>query len=105
MTQINTDSEVFMNRDPETFSVIGAAMEVHREVILPIYYKGVQLAAFYKADFICFRDLVVEIKALAQISNVEAAQVINYLKAAKRHRGLLLNFGATRLEYKRFVYG
>lgn len=51
------------------------------------------------------RDIVVEIKALNAITDREAAQVINYLKAAKIRRGLLLNFGAVSLQHRRFVYG
>jgi GxxExxY protein len=44
---------------------------------------------------------LVEIKALDSIAPVHVAQVINYLKASNRERGLLINFGATRLEYRR----
>lgn len=119
--------------DPETYQVIGAAMAVHRElgcgflenvyaaalpieleqrgipfeseVTFPVHYKGAKLPVCYRVDFICMRDIVVEIKALNAISDREVAQIINYLKAAKIRRRLLLNFGAVSLQHRRFVYG
>ncbi len=119
-------------RDPQTYAIIGAALEVHRvlgcgfleavcqevlereflhrgiafrrEVELPIKYKGDQLAVTYKADFVCYDEVIVELKALDQIGGREKAQVINYLKASGHFRGLLLNFGAIRLECERLVF-
>jgi GxxExxY protein len=118
-------------RDPQTFAIIGAAMEVHREpgvgflepvyqealavefmerqvpfrreAEVPVLYKGQQLACGYRSDFVCFDDVIVELKALRAVSTVEQAQLLNYLKATGFHRGLLINFGAARLEYRRFV--
>ena len=114
--------------DPDTYAIIGAAMAVHttlgcgfleevyrdalaiefefrgipfeREVSLPISYRGRRLPRNYRVDFIC-RGVLIEIKALDAISPVHVAQVINYLKASGRERGLVINFGATRLEYRR----
>ena len=122
-----------MQRDRETFAIIGAAMEVHRqlghgflelvyqtalalefqdrgipyagEVALPIKYKGKLLTCTYRADFICFKNVIVETKAIAQLTGADDAQLINQLKATGFHRGLLLNFGAPSLEHRRLVFG
>jgi GxxExxY protein len=116
---------------PRTHAIIGAAMEVrptlgrgfleavyHKalalelkargmpskaEVELPILHKGRRLRTSYRADFVCFHAVVVELKAVDRLSGVEAAQVINYLKATGIGVGLLLNFGTKSLEYRRFV--
>ena len=120
-----------MQKDRQTYEIIGAAMRVHsalgpgflesvyqealeiefkdrcidyvREKSLPIFYRGQQLNTFYKADFICFNSLIIELKALQKLSGLEEAQVINYLKASQMHKALLLNFGSTSLQYKRLV--
>jgi GxxExxY protein len=118
-------------RDAQTFAIIGAAMEVHsqvgsgflepvyqealaielsaskvphaREVPIPVLYKGVRLACGYRADFVCYGEVLVELKAVKKITNVEIAQLVNYLKATGMKRGLLLNFGADRLDFKRVI--
>ena len=119
--------------DQRTFKIIGAAFEVHKELgsgfleavyqealarefttqdiphksqpIVEIKYKGKPLEKKYQPDFICYEDIIVEIKALTKLSGIEEAQIINYLKATGLKVGLLINFGSKSLEYKRLVYG
>jgi GxxExxY protein len=118
-----------IDRDKETYAIIGAAMTVHRElgcgfleavyqdalekefqhlaihyrreVKLPIYCRGERLDSYYQADFICFDSVIVELKALQRLSGTEEAQVINYIKALNLHLALLLNFGTRSLQHKR----
>ena len=70
---------------------------------IQILYKGKTLEKTYQPDYICYEEIIVEIKALSALSGNEEAQIINYLKATGLEIGLLLNFGAKSLEYKRFV--
>jgi GxxExxY protein len=80
------------------------AVPFRREAPLKISYRNQVLSATYRADFLCFEDVIVEVKALARLSSIEEAQIINYLKASQVERGLLLNFGASRLECRRFLF-
>ncbi|MEA1874448.1 MAG: GxxExxY protein [Bacteroidota bacterium] len=115
----------------ETYNIIGAAMEVHsklghgyleavyqeameieltsrnipyvREKRIEIYYKNIKLKKEYIADFICYEDIIVELKALSEFTGAHQSQLLNYLTATKKKIGLLINFGAESLEYKRMV--
>jgi GxxExxY protein len=117
--------------DPQTYKIIGAAMAVHlelgcgfleavsrealtielrergipfvREARLPVHYRDRLLPLFYTVDFICYDEVLVELKALRAIGPVEEAQLINYLRVARRSRGLVLNFGAASFQHKRLV--
>lgn len=73
-----------------------------REVDFLIRYKGEVLDCAYRADFVC-TDVLVELKAQSSLGGADQAQVLNYLKASDMGVGLLLNFGTTRLEVKRFA--
>ncbi len=70
---------------------------------LPIRFKGKLLTCSYRADFICFDGFIVETKAIAKLTSADNAQLLHELKATIYERGLLLNFGAPSLEYKRVV--
>ncbi len=90
----------------EALAVELTAREIpfQREVILPIRYKGRLLQCGYRADFICFGEIVVELKATSQLTGTDEAQTINELKATHLNRALLINFGVPSLEYKRLVF-
>jgi len=68
-----------------------------------VLYKGLPLDVRYRADFVCFGDVLVELKALDRLSDRDDSQVINYLAVSQISRGLLLNFGASSLQFRRFV--
>ena len=116
----------------EVYTIIAAAIEVHRELgpgfAEPVYqeaheielhrrdvpfetqrpilihYKGQRLKEEYIADLICYGQIIVELKALDKLTGREEAQLLNYLKATGFHVGLLINFGSHgKLEWKRFV--
>jgi GxxExxY protein len=118
--------------DPRTYQIIGAAMEVHRvlgvgflelfykdalkiefaaraipfkpEVLCNVEYKGQRLRGDYKMDFVCFDEVVIEVKARSNVGPADHAQVLSYLASSKLQIGLRLNFGCDRLEYRRFIW-
>src|SRR5260221_4147505 len=75
-----------------------------REIEVPIFFKGQRLECSYRADFVCFENVVVELKAISQLTGADEAQTINELKATGLNRALLINFGAPSLDYKRLVF-
>jgi GxxExxY protein len=115
----------------ESYQIIGACMEVHKELgcgfleavyqealsiefskrnipfeqekYLTINYKGELLQKKYKADFICYDKIIIELKALSKFAPENMAQTLNYLKITDFQLGLLVNFGTTSLQYKRVV--
>ena len=118
-----------MKQNDEIFVLIGAAMEVHntlgpglpekcyqdafavelgiqnipfeREKHLPVAYKGVTLPHDFFADFVCYGNIIVELKATTENESVFRSQVITYLKASGYSNGVLLNFGQKSLYYDR----
>ena len=114
-----------------TQEIIGTAMEVHRELgsgfleyvyeealcyelnlrefsferqkELDIYYKELLIPRKYKPDLVVENKVIVEIKAISGLTEIEEAQLLNYLKATKMRVGLLLNFGKKSLEVKRRI--
>ena len=113
-----------------TGDIIGAAMEVHRRLgpgflesvyeealavelkinnikferqkELPVFYRDKVIKTFV-CDFIIDKQIIVELKAIKQIGEIEKIQVISYLKASGIEIGLLINFGNVSLEYKRLI--
>lgn len=75
-----------------------------REKELSISYNGVVLKQTYRADFVCYGNIIVELKAVAHLDDTHRSQVFNYLKGTGYKLGLLLNFGnADGLEFERKV--
>lgn len=116
----------------EAYKIYGAAIEVHkqlgpgfaesvyqealerefvlrdipykREQLIHIMYKGQPLKSYYRADFMCYGKIIVELKALKTLESVHIAQVLNYLKATNFRLGLLINFGShPKLERERIL--
>lgn len=115
--------------EEKTYQIIGAAMEVHqqlgcgftekvyqdamdkelqlrkipygREVRMHVSYKGETLDAEFVPDFICYNNIIVELKAVQELENLHRAQTINYSKVANAKVALLINFGTESLEYER----
>jgi GxxExxY protein len=116
----------------EVFAVVGAAMEVHRELgngyLEAVYqeamelellarhvpfvaqaqlmtlYKGLPLRKRYVADFVCYDQVIVELKVAERLTKVDQSQLLNYLHTTGKRVGVLINFGSTvPLEWKRMV--
>jgi GxxExxY protein len=69
-----------------------------RQVEVPVFYRGVNLGAGFRADFIVEEQLILEIKAVEAVVPVHLSQLITYLKLANIKRGLLLNFNVRLLK-------
>ena len=115
----------------ESYKIIGACMKVHselgagflesvyqealekqfikdgipyeREKLLKIDFDGQQLKKSFKADYVCYNKIIVELKAAIFIHNDNIEQTRNYLKATKLQLGLIVNFGVPSLKYKRVL--
>jgi GxxExxY protein len=117
-----------MKHEEITHKIIGCAMEVHRQLgpgfqeyiyhralekefrlqqthfesELKIFYKGDQIG-LRKVDFLVEKIIPVEIKAISELTDTNLAQSKNYLEAGGIEIGLLLNFGAASLQFKRLI--
>lgn len=122
-------SELYLRE--ESYKIIGICMEVHkilgkghsekvygdaleyefqqnnipynRELKYCINYKNIVLPSYYFADFVVYDTIILELKAIAVLSNSEIKQTLNYLAASKNKLGLLVNFGEDSLKYKRII--
>ncbi len=68
-----------------------------------ISYKEIILPHFYYSDFVVFDEIILEIKAISELTNSEIKQTLNYLAASKNKLGLLVNFGEDSLKYRRII--
>ena len=73
-----------------------------RELEMPIFYDDVNIGT-RRVDFLVEEKILVELKAISKLEKVHLAQSLNYLEAFKLEIGLLINFGTTRLEFKRLI--
>jgi GxxExxY protein len=77
---------------------------VHGARLAAIDYKGTELKQRYIPDFLCYDKIILEIKAVKQLTDEHRAQVLNYLKATGLRLGLLVNFGHyPKVEYERII--
>lgn len=74
-----------------------------RQVDIKIPYKDVILRTAYRADLLVEDKIIVDTKATTGLTRIDEAQLFNYLKATRKKVGLLVNFGMTSLEWKRFI--
>lgn len=74
-----------------------------REKNIQIMYKGKPLGEPYRADFVCYDKIIVELKAVEKLQGIHRAQVVNYLKATEMKLGLLVNFGEEFANIERIV--
>ena len=79
-----------------------SGLEYSREVEMPIYYREQHIGT-RRVDFLVADKISVELKAITQPEDVHLAQAINYLEAYNLEIGLLINFGETSLNFKRFT--
>ncbi len=115
----------------ESYKIIGACMEVHKklgsgflesvysealeiefkgagipyekEKKLPVYYEDKPLKKYFKADYVCYNSIIIELKAAKFLVDADRQQTLNNIKATKFKLGLLINFGTPSLTYKRIV--
>ena len=73
-----------------------------RELEMPIHYNGIVVGA-RRADFLVEDKVLVELKAITELEKVHLAQALNYIEAYQLEIGLLINFGGTRLTFKRLI--
>ena len=79
-------------------------LEVNQQVPMPVFDEDGTKVGVYYADLLIEEKLVVEIKAIKALGNEHFAQLMNYLKASGKEVGLLINFGAKKIEFRRCIY-
>ncbi|MGE4513005.1 GxxExxY protein [Chryseobacterium taeanense] len=74
-----------------------------KEKMLKIFFKGEELNKRYKADYVCYNEIVIELKSTTFLHENFSGQLLNYLKATNKKLGILINFGEKSLKYKRII--
>ena len=93
---------VYQEALEKEFQLRGIPFE--REKLLTIRYKGENLQQTYKADFVCYGKIIVELKAVSELDDAHRSQVYNYLHATGFRLGIILNFGSyDGLERERII--
>jgi hypothetical protein len=99
----------------ESYKIIGACMNVHKklghgflesvyaEALELEFYNDRPLKKFFKVDFVCYKSIIVELKATNFITETDCKQALNYLKATNFELALLINFSTPSLTYKRIL--
>ena len=90
----------------ECLSVLCSERDIpwEREKMLKMYFHGIELEKTYKADFVCYDDIIVELKSVTKLIPAHRAQLCNYLRLTRKPLGLLLNFGEESLIGERWAY-
>jgi len=80
-----------------------ADMPYEREKKLPVFYDQLPLNKYFRADFVCFNSIIIELKSSKYLVDADRQQTLNNVKATKFKLGLLINFGTPSLTYKRIL--
>ncbi len=92
--------KVYENALLKELQLRGIEAEAQKEI--SVFYKGDRIG-IYLADLLVNNEMIVELKSVDRLNRLHEAQVLNYLKATGLRLGLLINFGAKRVEHKRLV--
>ena len=78
-------------------------MDIEREKKLSLSYKGIELQKVFFADFY-YKGIIIKFKSVEELTSAHRAQLLNYMRVSKKHRGILFNFGETNLHSERYLY-
>ncbi|MFA8435074.1 MAG: GxxExxY protein [Marinifilaceae bacterium] len=80
------------------FELMNSGFDVVRQKALPVVYNGVKLDAGYRIDLLIEHQVILEIKSVDALAPIHEAQLLSYLKLAKKRLGLLINFNVEHLK-------
>lgn len=80
-----------------------AEIPYEKEKKLPVYYEDIKLKKYFRADYVCYESIILELKATKYSIDADRQQTLNNVKATKFKLGILINFGTPSLTYKRIV--